>query len=61
MFGLIVLILIILILQGNARSLIANGQDVKQFIVSRGGGDLTLCVYKNPGKLFYMVCNCEAR
>jgi len=38
MFGLIVLILIILILQGNARSLIANGQDFKQFIVSRGGG-----------------------
>lgn len=47
MCRLIVLILIILILQWNARSLIANGQDFKQFIVSRGEKPDIVCVQES--------------
>ncbi len=39
-----VIILIMLILQWNARSLLANGQDFKQFIASRRELPEVICV-----------------
>lgn len=47
MCGLIVLTLIILILQWNTRSLIANGQDFKQFIGSRGEKTDIVCIQES--------------
>lgn len=47
MCGLLVLILIMLILQWNARSLIANGQDFKQFLVSRGEKPDIVCIQES--------------